>query len=62
MHEVAEKKLIKETIADINFALSGVNDIKLGLGLHGDSAIEHNLESAKVKLIRLLELIEAEMM
>lgn len=61
MHEEIEKKLVKETIADINFAMSGISDIKVGLGLHGDSAIEHNLESAKIKLVRLLELIEAEM-
>lgn len=53
MDEEMIRRLINEAIADINYALTGIDTVKDGLGLYGESAIEHNLESAKEKLRRI---------
>jgi len=49
-----EIRLINEAIVDINDALSGLDAIKEGLGLRGQSAIEANLEAAKSRLKRII--------
>ncbi|MFA7170947.1 MAG: hypothetical protein WC180_03065 [Candidatus Paceibacterota bacterium] len=52
--EEMEIKLISSAIADIDDALSGLDVIKEGLGLRGQSTIEANLEAAKSRLKRIL--------
>lgn len=54
MTEEMEIRLINEAIVDINDALSGLDAIKEGLGLRGQSAIEANLEAAKSRLKRII--------
>lgn len=52
--EEKESRLVSEAIHDINDALSGIDGIKEGLGLRGQSCIDHSLEAAKEKLRRAL--------
>lgn len=52
--EELSKRLIRDSINDINDALSGVDGIKEGLGLRGESFIDDALNSAKEKLRRVL--------
>lgn len=54
MTEEMEIRLINEAIVDINDALSGLDAIKEGLGLRGQSAIDANLEAAKPRLRRII--------
>jgi hypothetical protein len=56
MTEETELRLINEAISDINDALSGLDAIKDGLGLRGESAIEMHLETAKSRLKRIIML------
>ena len=50
----AETRILNDAISDINDALSGVDNLKEGLGLRGKSTIEVNLEAAKDRLKRLI--------
>ena len=54
MMDGMELRLIKEAIVDINDALSGLDALKEGLGLRGQSAIDANLEAAKSRLRRII--------
>lgn len=47
-------RLMNEALSDINYALTGIDMVKDGLGLYGNSAIEDNLNAAKVKLKRAI--------
>lgn len=49
-----ELRLIKEAIADLNDVISGIDGIKEGLGLRGQSRIDDSIEAAKEKLRRVL--------